>query len=419
MLEDNAYLQRVMNHVNEGRHHTKIGIDCLIVEITRKCNMNPVCKHCMRGKPQNITLEKCAIDSLLSQVSEIGEISVTGGEPMLCLDRIRYMFEKVRENNITLDAFLFITNGLLFSQEFVSLIKEIDAYISEVSPDATDPHITIGVSIDQFHNNKSVVKTFVEKCKESFSSHSVSVEPQVYGSNPIRMGLAKKLPKLHTTKFSPSPMEQAAIAIWEPLWGTNCLAFDLDSIKKKNIPHVLCPIYLSATGKVYMAALAGRVDYETADKSDEICDMTNDPCLLNSVKFYNRGRYTCEHSQLMSLFYLRANQGNPEVFSLGDELNAKVNKMLSLLLDVQARYSKYSKEDQKLASEDMEMLFEIQREYEEDEISLSIAMGIWIERLRERGDINNYIVGGSPYTDERAEIINALLDIDDIANSLE
>lgn len=405
--------------MKESVMYEKVGIDSLGVEITRKCNMKPICKHCMRGRPQNITLSECAIDNLLNQVSEIGEINITGGEPMLCIERVSYLFERVKNNNIVLDAFKIITNGLLFPREFVSLIKEIDDYISEVSPNAPDPHITIGVSVDQFHNNSSAAKIFIEKCKESFLTYSVSVEPQILGGNPMRMGLAKNLPKLNTTKFFPSPMEQAAIAIWNPVSGTDCQVIDVDDMKGKQVQYILCPIYLSATGKLYSMSLAARVDYETMDAAEDICDMTENLYLLDSIKIYNRNRLTCLHSFVKRQLYIASNLYDASIVSIKDEQDAEVEALLNLMCEVQTRYSEYSADDRKLASEDMEMIFEIQREYEANEISLSIAMSIWIERLREQGEIINYIFGGSPYTDKRAERINAILDIDDIANNLE
>lgn len=417
----NDNLQKIFQYertLTELSKMEKVGIDSLGVEITRKCNMKPICKHCMRGKPQNITLSKCAIDNLLNQVSEIGEINITGGEPMLCIERISYLFERVKNNNIVLDAFKIITNGLLFSREFESLIQEIDSYICEVSPNAPNPHITIGVSIDQYHNN-NCGKTFIEKCNEAFSACSVSVEPQIFGGNPMRMGLAKTLPKSHTTKFFPSPMEQAAIGVWNPVSGTDCQAINVDDMKGKQIQYILCPIYLSATGKLYPTSLAARVDYKTMDAAEDICDMTNDSYLLDSIKIYNCNRLTCLYSFAKRQLYIESNLYDASIVSIKDEQDAEVDALLNLICEVQARYSNYSAEDRKLASEDMEMIFGIQREYEENEISLSIAMGIWIERLRERGEIINYIVGGSPYTDKRAERINAILDIDDIANNLE
>ena len=168
-----------------------------------------------------------------------------------------------------------------------------------------------------------------------------------------------------------------------------------------------------------MAALAGRVDYETVDLSEEICDMTNDAHLLNSIKIYNRNRPTCVHSHIMSQLEVKNNIGDPNYFSMKDEQDAEINELLNLMCKVQTRYSDYSSEDRLLASEDMQRIFEIQREYETHEISLNIAISIWIERLQESGQIISYRLGGTPYTDERAKIINALLDIDDTANNLE
>lgn len=56
-----------------------IHIDSLIVEVTRKCNME--CSHCLRGPGEETFLNPDHIEKLFSRIDTIGCITFTGGEP--------------------------------------------------------------------------------------------------------------------------------------------------------------------------------------------------------------------------------------------------------------------------------------------------------------------------------------------------
>ena len=64
----------------------KISVNNLIIEITRKCNMN--CEHCLRGNSQNIDVNFEHVEKLFSQIDYISTLSFGGGEPVRARETI-------------------------------------------------------------------------------------------------------------------------------------------------------------------------------------------------------------------------------------------------------------------------------------------------------------------------------------------
>jgi hypothetical protein len=117
--------------------------DHVVIEVTRRCNM--VCNHCLRGKAQMKDIPSEFVDSLLDQLSYISQITFTGGEPTLAVDRIRYIFEGIKKRGITLGCFYVKTNAKKIPMEFVILCLEIYAYCEDKE------ECRVIASQDEFH----------------------------------------------------------------------------------------------------------------------------------------------------------------------------------------------------------------------------------------------------------------------------
>lgn len=94
----------------------------LIFEVTRKCTQQ--CAHCMRGPMQNIDIDTKVIDAFFEQCEKyeevfIEEIFFTGGEPLLNIDAIDYIIEKVKKSNwkVNVGSFGIITNGMVYNKK--------------------------------------------------------------------------------------------------------------------------------------------------------------------------------------------------------------------------------------------------------------------------------------------------------------
>lgn len=107
----------------------KIQINNLIVEVTRRCNLQ--CDHCLRGDTQELDMPTAYIDKLLEQVSGISTVCFTGGEPSLNVSIMRYFLLQLKNRNIGLGSFYIATNGISIDTEFVVTCLKLYTYCDE------------------------------------------------------------------------------------------------------------------------------------------------------------------------------------------------------------------------------------------------------------------------------------------------
>jgi organic radical activating enzyme len=121
-------------------------VDNLVLEITRRCNAK--CRHCLRGDAQPVDISKEVIDRVLEDMSSIGAITFTGGEPALAVPKIRYFLLQLKARKIDLDSFFLYTNGKVASEPLVQAMLDLYRYCS--SNEVTG----LQISKDQFHREQ-------------------------------------------------------------------------------------------------------------------------------------------------------------------------------------------------------------------------------------------------------------------------
>ena len=119
----------------------------LMLEVTRQCNMQ--CAHCMRGDAQDVKMTQEVISKLLSSVTEIEHLTITGGEPSLAPEVIGWIVKYIRAKNIKLGSFFCATNARKYSERFVEHLN--DLYVLSENPN----NCVLTISVDQFHENQS------------------------------------------------------------------------------------------------------------------------------------------------------------------------------------------------------------------------------------------------------------------------
>lgn len=104
-------------------------MDGLSIEVTRRCNMN--CEFCSRGKAQTLDITTEIIDKALDEVSNtmIGELRISGGEPFLVPEKIRYLFDQIIKRNIYINAITIFTNGSIIEPELIESFSAMLEYI--------------------------------------------------------------------------------------------------------------------------------------------------------------------------------------------------------------------------------------------------------------------------------------------------
>lgn len=155
----------------------KLTFENLTIELTRKCNMK--CAHCLRGDAQDVDIDYKYIDELLDQTEVIGHLTITGGEPTLNLDALEYILNGLCKRGIPLLEFGLITNGLIYSERFIDLIKWckqiIDVSCSncfingeEYQPQRYLSRCDIGISLDRYHEKMIFVWKTIKSIKRRY-----------------------------------------------------------------------------------------------------------------------------------------------------------------------------------------------------------------------------------------------------------
>jgi len=120
----------------------KVPIENLIIEVTRRCNMQ--CEHCLRGEQQDKDLNLNKLDKFLSNVESVGSITFTGGEPMLNSKAIYKIIDMLEKYNLECSLSL-ITNGTVeCDYNLISKMFKFVGYDNEA--------IYLAVSRDEYHD---------------------------------------------------------------------------------------------------------------------------------------------------------------------------------------------------------------------------------------------------------------------------
>lgn len=87
-------------------------MNCLAIEMTRRCNMN--CRFCGKGQAENLDISKEIIDKTLDEMEGVylESLRISGGEPLLVPNLICYLFEKINEKHIYVNNVCIFTNGM-------------------------------------------------------------------------------------------------------------------------------------------------------------------------------------------------------------------------------------------------------------------------------------------------------------------
>lgn len=321
-------------------NNKKLIINSLALEITRKCNMQPPCKHCFRGDAEPTELNFIAIDNLLDQVKSIQELCFTGGEPMLNIEAMQHIFQVIQDNNITLKRVSLVTNGLSAPNKFISLMLSIEKYIHSTS---NEPCIEIGVSCDRYHTNGNG-EEFISICNNAFIGKSIAVLKQMTGANPLRTGKATELGLFETTKHR-QPIDLGA-------------AIDI-----ANACHIKTQLYLSAKGILYTGAVATNT-YQYIDSAPMICSLNDKVDIAQAIRAYNMERKPVVNE-------IVSDKTIAEVFA------ENVNFYIRMLITVQNPIYGFSKSDRQLATKDLTEIIAIYDRYKD--INMSQAIMIWLD----------------------------------------
>ena len=140
----------------------KLSYKELAIEVTRRCNMQ--CSHCMRGPAENHTISKEVVDRLFDEVSTIGTLLLTGGEPFLEPEMIDYIFDAIIKRNIPIIRISVVTNGTIRDKRIADSFNKIGKYVADnwsetLSKKQIRQIVSISISNDSYHMKDNIMET--------------------------------------------------------------------------------------------------------------------------------------------------------------------------------------------------------------------------------------------------------------------
>lgn len=123
----------------------------LDIELTRRCNMT--CKHCLRGDAQDRTISTEIIDKIISDTQNCIELYITGGEPLLEPDCLKYVLNQVSKSWDTLSIDI-TTNGSILDASIVDAMEQFcRAPLFNLDANQFTRKVQLIISHDDFHTS--------------------------------------------------------------------------------------------------------------------------------------------------------------------------------------------------------------------------------------------------------------------------
>lgn len=277
----------------------KLTFEVLTIETTRRCNMK--CAHCLRGDAQDVDINYQHIDDLLDQTEVIGHLEITGGEPTLNLDALEYILNGLCKRGIPLFEFALFTNGLMYSERFISLIKWCKEIIdiscsncfkngNEYNPKRDLSRCQIGVSLDQFHEKHDICMEHYQQYKVALADYA-DVRMIIHGNNPRRYGRARQLDISMLNLNSIFDLsKKRRIELLSKDYSPTCPNYYVYHMFHENQKIVCCQIYMNTFGMI-SSEYGGGWEYENCDAYPKICAASNS--IWDSLIEYNKGKIPC------------------------------------------------------------------------------------------------------------------------------
>ncbi|MBR1862622.1 MAG: radical SAM protein [Ruminococcus sp.] len=271
----------------------KLTFSKLVIELTRRCNMN--CIHCLRGEQQNIDIDNKYIDRLLDHTEIIEQLEFTGGETTLCIDKMNYILDGIKQRGIPVLQFSFVTNGLIHSNSLIDTIKRYSELVQICQKIGCNNengylNVIITVSFDIYHSNIETVNNNFYSLIDLLQGYA-QVTKKFTGNYVTKEGRAKnfKYGKTLELDFCTKRRIELLDKKHKPLcpqWRTYRL------IKLEQI-IICCSMYLSAKGNLLTDAIGFHEYCITDNEKYIICHMSEDINIYNAILKYNIGKIDC------------------------------------------------------------------------------------------------------------------------------
>ena len=153
-----------------------------VIEVTRRCNAE--CEHCLRGDAEENDLDLFELDSFLVNVSGIGQLTLTGGEPSLAVDKIRGVLDLLKRHSISVDNFYIATNGINIPQDFLLVCVDLWLYCKD--NEISRVEVSDNMFLDEYDRNYDILEAlsfFGKRSRLNLSRDTQYIVNEGHGSN--------------------------------------------------------------------------------------------------------------------------------------------------------------------------------------------------------------------------------------------
>lgn len=276
----------------------KITWDHISIELTRKCQLK--CRHCYRGKSENREIGIETLDKFLENTEIIGMLHFTGGEPLLALDQMEFVADKLNEYRIPLFKMQVIANGYERSDRFFEIIKKFNEIIhichkygrnnGQDVPNIAS-YIVICVSCDRYHTEQGYDPNDTVKFYKNKLKGYAKVTQYTEGDMPYAKGNGKNLAE-SVNIVMPSDKIKRQIEYLTRDHKPMCPYGRTYNLVHENQIYCVCEMYMDIFGNI-TAYEKSNQEFKQNDESDFICNVNVTTDILNDIEKYNAGKLSC------------------------------------------------------------------------------------------------------------------------------
>lgn len=115
-------------------------VEELHLQVTRNCTLE--CEHCLRGDREKVNMSPKVLDEIFKDIKNVGNLLLTGGEPLLAIQTLEYLVELLKTNQVRVGKIILITNGTVLSDRILKVLHDLQ--------DCS--YLVLRLSTDIFHN---------------------------------------------------------------------------------------------------------------------------------------------------------------------------------------------------------------------------------------------------------------------------
>lgn len=165
---------------------------CLSLTIAPTLDCNYSCPYCFENNRNSIYMNTDVMDSIVSFINKqnIKQIHITwfGGEPLMGIEQIKQLCQKMTKLEDRSFSYSMITNGFLITPEIITFLKEMGLNSLQITVDG----------LKESHN----LAKYTKNCKDTFSKTIENIDLLASSAPKIRVDVRANLNKKNANEYA-------------------------------------------------------------------------------------------------------------------------------------------------------------------------------------------------------------------------